>query len=105
MTTFDRPHKRQPWAHGSYVEQDTPEHILSCQYTIAACAVGQRQERPEFGWAMPFMRTMPVSFAGLVAALKQFEPRAANVTETQAESVYGEVVQVQSEVATQSVDQ
>jgi phage baseplate assembly protein W len=108
--SLERPHFQQPFTFVpgqgvNVVEQDTPEHIQSCWYTIAACPTGFRTERPEFGWDQPFMRTMPVDFSGLVAAFQLFEPRVPDVSVTQAESVYGEVVQVTGQMESLSVNE
>ena len=93
MSYPDRPHFQQPFTrpagtHGvNVIEQDTSDHILSCQWTIASCPVGFRDERPEFGWAFPTFQPLPVDYAALVDALKTFEPRAPNVTAAEAEDL------------------
>jgi phage baseplate assembly protein W len=62
------------------VEQDTPEHIQSCELAIAACPLGFRQERPDFGWPWPEMKTIPLDPQPLVDALNRLEPRVSRRT-------------------------
>lgn len=76
----DRPHFRFPFGLGEdgrvgVLEQDTPDHVMSCEHVIVRCPVGWRQERPEFGWAFPEFRATPLDVGPLEAALAQFEPR------------------------------
>lgn len=94
MGTFQTARFRQPFAFGRYVEQNTSEHVRSCQMSIAMCAVGERQERPEFGWESPLGRPIPVDFTSLVNALKTLEPRDLGVTVEQAANIFGEVTAV-----------
>jgi len=78
----DLPHFNEPFgrvASGAklgVVEQDTDEHVLACEFTIVACPLGFRNERPEFGWPWPLFANAPLDLAGLEAALRQFEPRS-----------------------------
>lgn len=58
------------------VEQDSPAHVLACANVITYCPLGDRPERPEFGWRRPYMDLMPVDTSLLEQALKQFEPRS-----------------------------
>lgn len=79
------PHFRYPFTRGpdgrvQVVEQDTPEHIKSCQSVIVRCPTGFREERPEFGWSFPEFRTAPLDLSELAGALRRFEPRAQHVT-------------------------
>jgi len=92
MSYPERPHFQQPFTRPAghsvnVIEQDTPDHILSCQWTIAACPVGFRLERPEFGWPFPTFQPLPVDYAALVDALKTFEPRAPDITAAEAEDL------------------
>jgi hypothetical protein len=58
------------------VEQDSPEHIMSCEMVITVCPLGARDDRPEFGWAMPDLNTPPLDTEALKSALQTLEPRA-----------------------------
>ncbi|HEY1437374.1 MAG TPA: LamG-like jellyroll fold domain-containing protein [Casimicrobiaceae bacterium] len=58
------------------IEQDTVEHIMSCEMVITVCPLGARDDRPEFGWAWPDLSTPPLDTAALQTALENFEPRA-----------------------------
>jgi phage baseplate assembly protein W len=80
MAALENPHLGHPYVRGSYVEQDSPEHILACQARIVACPVGFRVERPEFGWPFPTYNTAPLNLDALTAALRRFEPRAPTAT-------------------------
>jgi hypothetical protein len=75
------PHFSFPFQRGAdgkveVVEQDSPEHIMSCEHVIVRCPLGFRFERPEFGWPMPLFGTAPLDPAGLEAALRKFGPRS-----------------------------
>jgi phage baseplate assembly protein W len=88
------------------VEQDTADHILSCQSVIASCPVGFRNDRPEFGWAFPVFQQLPIQYDALVDALRTFEPRAPDITATEAEDlvVGSETILIQSRVETDDGD-
>lgn len=58
------------------MEQDTEEHIMSCEYMIVHCPLGWREEKPEFGWPWPEFATIPLDLSSLEAALRQWEPRS-----------------------------
>lgn len=80
MSQLDRPHFEYPFRRGSdghvaCVEQDTPEHITSCENVIVRCPLGFRDDRPEFGWPFPEFVNIPISTRGLEDALRTFEPR------------------------------
>jgi phage baseplate assembly protein W len=67
------------------VQQDTDEHIQSCEASIANCNLGRRIDRPDFGWPFPTGKQIPVDPRPLIDALNKFEPRVKNrsVTEYQ----------------------
>lgn len=74
------PHFAYPFRRGSngkvlVVEQDTEEHIGSCENVIVRCPVGFRDDRPEFGWPFPEFENIPVGTQALEDALRTFEPR------------------------------
>jgi phage baseplate assembly protein W len=77
---FRHPFTRSPSGRIAVVEQDTPEHVQSCQNVIVRCPTGFREERPEFGWPFPEFRTAPLDLTELAVALRRFEPRAQHVT-------------------------
>ena len=108
---IERPHFQQPFTRPAgrgvnVVEQDTADHILSCQWTIAACPVGFRNDRPEFGWSFPVFQQLPVQFDALVDALRTFEPRAPDITASEAEDLVSGNVTIffQSRVETDDGD-
>jgi hypothetical protein len=64
------------------VEQDTSEHVMSCENVIVRCPQGFREERPDFGWPFPTFQNVPLNLEPLRAALDRLEPRgSADVTE------------------------
>ena len=80
MALIDTPHIKWPASRGPdgkllTVEQDTPEHVLSCEHFIVRCPVNYRVDRPEFGWPIPIGRNMPISPGELENALRTWEPR------------------------------
>jgi phage baseplate assembly protein W len=83
----DIPHISFPFQRGAdghleVVEQDTPEHVLSCENMIVRCPRGWRTDRPEFGWPFPQFRNAPINLDALRDALARFEPRGrADVSE------------------------
>ena len=87
---IERPHIKFPFQRDpatgkvQVVEQDTPEHVMSCELVIVHCPVGFRADRPEFGWPFPEMRGAPLNLDALTQALEQFEPRG----EANAEQYY-----------------
>jgi phage baseplate assembly protein W len=87
VARFDRPHFEFPFRLGDdgkvvCVEQDTLEHIHSCESVIVRCPVGFRDDRPEFGWPFPEFQNIPIDTRGLEEALRTFEPRGrANARE------------------------
>jgi phage baseplate assembly protein W len=87
------PHFRHPFGRDprtgkvAVVEQDTPEHVISCENVIVACPIGARDARPEFGWAWPEFRTAPLDVAGLEKALREFEPRSRATASEKADSI------------------
>ncbi len=99
----DTPHFGYPFTRGvngkvNTVEQDTPEHVMSCEHVIVRCPLGFRQERPEFGWPFPEFHTVPLDLGPLEASLRRFEPRGqANATEY-ADAANAAVREVQIEV-------
>lgn len=80
MARPDRPHFEFPFRRGAdgrivVVEQDTLEHVNSCEHIIVRCPVGFRDDRPEFGWPFPEFANVPISVTELEEALRTFEPR------------------------------
>lgn len=75
----ETPHFRFPFAlngaHVDVVEQDTPEHVMSCENVVVRCPIGFRTEKPEFGWAFPEFRNAPLDLGELESALRRWEPR------------------------------
>jgi phage baseplate assembly protein W len=71
----DIPHWTFPFARGSYVEQDTTDHVMSCENVIVRCPLGFRDDRPDFGIPFPEFATVPVDPAAVTAALRRLEPR------------------------------
>ena len=59
------------------VEQDTVEHVMSCETVIVHHPLGYRDDRPEFGWQWPELANVPLNLASLEQALRQFEPRGS----------------------------
>ena len=73
--SFETPHWGFPFARGSYVEQDSAEHVGACEARIVSCPVGARQERPEFGIPWPMFAQLPLELGPIQAAMQRFEPR------------------------------
>lgn len=105
----DRPHISHPFTRdpvtGSVrvVEQDTVEHIMSCETVIVLHPLGARQDRPEFGWAWPELANAPIDVGSLEQALRQFEPRG-EANASQYLDVVEAAVRVSVDVAVQSVE-
>jgi hypothetical protein len=76
-----RPHFSLPFGRDpstgkvSVVEQDTAEHVMSCETMIVVHPLGFRDERPDFGWAWPEFRSLPLDLGALQEALTRLEPR------------------------------
>lgn len=83
----NRPHWGYPFARGSYVEQDTPDHVSSCENVIVRCPVGFREERPDFGIPWPEFATAPIDPVEITAALRRLEPRGNATGEEYADAV------------------
>jgi phage baseplate assembly protein W len=73
---FAFPFQRGPNGKVNVVEQDSPEHVMSCENVIVRCPVGFRDDRPEFGIPWPQFRNAPLDLGALEAALQRFEPRS-----------------------------
>lgn len=79
---IERPHLRFPFARDPHtgsvgvVEQDSVDHVMSCEMVITVCPLGARDDRPEFGWPWPDLQTPPLDTESLRVALEEFEPRA-----------------------------
>lgn len=77
------PFQRAPNGKVRVTEQDSPQHVASCEWAIIRCPLGFRQERPDFGWPFPTFADFPLDLTGLQQALKRFEPRStAKVTQS-----------------------
>ena len=98
------PHFRYPFRRGSVVEQDTVDHVMSCEMVIVNYPVGYRQDRPEFGWPWPDLQTPPLDLGPLENALKQFEPRGTATATQYADLVQTAMQHVSVDVAIQSSD-
>jgi phage baseplate assembly protein W len=76
----ETPHFAFPFALGpdnkvGVVEQDSADHVMSCENVIVRCPTGFRQDRPEFGWDFPEFHPVPLDLDPLTDALRRFEPR------------------------------
>lgn len=79
----DTPHFKHPFTRGQNgkpqtVEQDSPEHVLSCVGMIVACPLGFRDDRPDFGVPWPEYRSR-VDPLLLENAVRRLEPRASGL--------------------------
>jgi hypothetical protein len=104
---IEHPHFQMPLQRGSdgklnVVEQATPEHVASQEVSVALCPVGFRDERPDFGWAIPVMGTVPPDPQQLVEALDRLvplpRPRTASTYMTLATDPSAWTIQVKAEV-------
>jgi phage baseplate assembly protein W len=86
------------------VEQDTVEHVMSCELVIVHYPLGARTDRPEFGWAWPELEGAPLNLASLEQALGQFEPRG-QANASQYADVAAATVYVSVDVAIQSTSE
>jgi phage baseplate assembly protein W len=77
----DRPHFAFPFTRGAYVEQDTPEHVVSCENVIVRCPVGFRIERPDYGVPWPDYATQ-IDGEAVSSALEALESRSTCTVET-----------------------
>jgi phage baseplate assembly protein W len=80
------------------VEQDSTEHVLGCVEAITCCPVGFRIERPDYGipW-LDYRQTMAPDV--IVAALREFEDRAAFAASATRDPVSGDArVTIEMEV-------
>jgi phage baseplate assembly protein W len=71
----DLPHFAFPFARGAYVEQDSMEHVVSCENVIVRCPVGFRVERPDYGVPWPDYATQ-IDGEVVAQALAALEPRS-----------------------------
>lgn len=72
---FDNPHWGYPFQRGSYVEQDTIEHVVACEARIVSTPIGSRPEKPEFGIPLPTFSNIPIDLGAISAAMTKWEPR------------------------------
>jgi hypothetical protein len=98
------PHFRFPFQRGSVVEQDTVDHVMSCEMVIVSYPIGLRQDRPEFGWPWPELDTPPLDLGPLQQAMKQFEPRATTTASQYPDLVQLAMQHISVNVAIQSSD-
>lgn len=80
VTVADIPHFAFPFERDEtgkvkVVEQDTVEHIISCENVIVRCPVGFRPERPDFGVPWPEYRQR-VDPGELMDSMRRLEPRS-----------------------------
>jgi hypothetical protein len=57
-------------------EQDSIDELQDCANVIVRCPTGFLLARPDFGWAFPEFRTVPIDPRELVAAMNRFGPTA-----------------------------
>ncbi|MCU1500593.1 MAG: hypothetical protein JWM47_4546 [Acidimicrobiales bacterium] len=82
------------------VEQDTVEHVMTCEEVIVRCPLGFRIERPEFGWPFPEFQTGDIDLSALEAALADLEPRGSANSQQWADVVHAAVRHIEVEVQT-----
>ena len=109
MSYPERPHIAFPFARGAsgsvnVVEQDTVEHVMSCETVIVSHPLGYRHDRPEFGWAWPELANVPLNLNSLEQALRQFEPRGSATASQYADVAQAAVQRVSVDVAIQSLE-
>lgn len=104
MTYPTRPHFQFPFRRGAVVEQDTVDHIMSCEAVIVSYPVGLRQDRPEFGWPWPELSTPPLDLGPLEQALRQFEPRGTATASQYTDLIQASMQHISVDVAIQSND-
>jgi hypothetical protein len=104
---LQRPHLRMPLQRGANgklvaVEQESPAHISSQEAAVALCPLGFREERPDFGWRIPFLAPGPPDPQPLVDALDALvplpQPRDASVYQPLATDPARWTIEVDSEV-------
>ena len=83
----DVPHFGFPFARGFVVEQDTTDHVNSCENVIVRCPVGFREERPDFGIPWPEFATAPLSGRDITQALRRLEPRGTATAQEYADTI------------------
>lgn len=71
---FCYPFERTAGGGVEVAEQDTEEHVMSCETVIASCPQGFRVSRPEFGIPWPEYRTR-VDAGEIASALRMHEDR------------------------------
>ena len=98
------PFERGPNGSVNVVEQDTDEHIMSCETVIVSHPLGYRHDRPEFGWAWPELETATLNLGSLEQALRQFEPRGSATASQYADTAQAAVLHVSVVVAIQSLE-
>ena len=86
------------------VEQDTVEHVMSCETVIVNHPLGYRHDRPEFGWAWPELANVPLDLGSLEQALRQFEPRGTATATQYADAAQAAIQHVSVDVAIQSLE-
>lgn len=59
------------------VEQDDPDDVAQCVYSVARTELGTRLERREFGVTSPLFRQGGADLSEIQAACERWEPRAA----------------------------
>jgi phage baseplate assembly protein W len=84
----DIPHFRIPFqiigGQAATIEQDSEEDILTCVETILRTQTGDRVENPDFGVEDLTFQTNPAQITEETSrAIKEFEPRADTITETE----------------------
>lgn len=108
MSYLARPHLRFPFqrvgGRVNVVEQDDPEHVMSCNLVIVRCPLGFRDDRPEFGWPWPELGNAPIDLGPLRQALEQFEPRNERLDMTQFYDAINAAIRVQVDAAIESED-
>lgn len=104
----DLPHFALPlqFSNGAAVvyEQDTTDEILSCVLAILLCPLGYRVELPTFGLADPTFTEGLVRTDAINAALSEWEPRAAQDSDSWLDELDAFVSHVRVRIGTPSED-
>jgi len=92
---FALPFKFGSNGHAEVVEQDSPEDVANCADAVLSTPRGFRLEIPDFGIRNPVLTENGPNINELMAALEEWEPRAAyTLTEQQLEDILSKYVNV-----------
>ena len=70
--TFKAPFGFNAKGRSEEVEQESPEGLTSRAYNVAVCAVGFREDLPEFGITSPLFRNVPLDLAVIQSQVAQW---------------------------------